>query len=295
MGIRKSGFHFNGHTFCLKSCSRVSGVSEYILKQVITDYHSNLYEYVHGSKSGPRMSAATVNYIVWMKQFGLQYGQFSPEELVIVIPAHWTKKSIYDKYSKEVIGKPIGKSAFYNLFVVKFGHSRVDKSLPWIRISASSTHSVCDTCLALCQYRRNCTTKDQLVYADALMYKHKECYGRSRVAVGELRQTALSYPSDVVMIMLDDMDNTKSFCPRILEKGKKLSGLNTLPSKVTGTITWSGHYEGGRRVKFFINHNQFPQNGNKTVTVIFKLLQDFCGKFGRLPKVLIVNCDNCWR
>jgi hypothetical protein len=295
LGIRKSGFHFNGHTFCLKACSTFSGCSEFILKQVIQDYHSNLVEYVHGNKSGTRMSSATVHFIVWMKHFGLQFGQFSPDELVTVIPAHWTKKSIYDKYCGEVVGKVIKKSAFYSLFVSKFGHLRLDKTLPWIRISFNSTHSICDKCLALNQYRRGCTTKDQISYVQALMYKHKEAYGRSRIVIGGLRQSALSYPADLMMIMLDDMDNQKSFVPRILERGKKLSGLNTLPSKVTGTITWSGLYEGGRKVKYYLNHNQFPQNGNKTISVIFLLLKDFVSQFKKLPKVLIVNCDNCWR
>ena len=294
-GLRRSGFHFNGHTFCLKSFSQFSGISDYLLKQVIKDHHSGLFRYVHGNESGTRMTSATINFIVWMKQFGQQYGQFSPDQLVTVIPAHWTRLSIYKKYLSEIVGQVIKQSTFYTLLVSKFGHARADKTLPWLRISSYSTHSICDTCLALDQYRRNCTTKDQITYVQALSYKHKEAYGRSRIALAGLRQTALSFPADVMMIMLDDMDNQKSFVPRILERGKKLSGLNTLPSKITGTITWSGHYEGGRRIKFFINHNQFQQNGNKSISVIFLLLQDFVKEFKKLPKTLVVNCDNCWR
>ena len=295
LGIRKTGFHLNGHTFCLKACSKVSGLSEHILKTVIKDNQNSLVEYVHGNKSGTWMSCAAVRLIAWMKEFGLQFGQSSPDQLVTIIPAHWSKKSIFMKYRSEIVGKAVEKSTFYGLLVSKFGPARSDKTLPWIRISAYSTHSICDTCLALSQYRRNCQTKDQIVYVQALLYKHKEAYGRSRIVIAELRQSAMSFPADIMMIMLDDMDNQKSFVPRILERGKALCGLNTLPSKVTGTITWSGLYEGGRSIKYFINHNQFPQNGNKTVSVIYRLLQDFVKKFKKLPKMLVVNCDNCWR
>ena len=133
------------------------------------------------------------------------------------------------------------------------------------------------------------------MYVQALKYKHTQNYGRARITIANLRQTALSFKSDVMMIQLDDMGHNSTIVPNIVEKSKKLANLEFLPSHVTGTIVWSGFYKEGRRVKFFVNHNQFPQNGDKTVSIIHRLLLDFHEEFGLLPKILVVNCDNCWK
>ena len=295
LGIKKNGFHFEGHTYCIKSCSIITRVSQYILKQVKEDFKNQLCKYVHGNKYGTRISYSAINFIAWMKHFSSLYGQSSPDELLIVIPSHWTKKSIYDKYISEIVGKPVKMATFYNLMKLKFGPRRLDTSLPWIRISPVSSHSVCDTCTILKQYKRRCTSNEQLLYVQALKYKHTQNYGRARITIANLRQTALSFKSDVMMIQLDDMGHNSTIVPNIVEKSKKLANLEFLPSHVTGTIVWSGFYKEGRRVKFFVNHNQFPQNGDKTVSIIHRLLLDFHEEFGLLPKILVVNCDNCWK
>ena len=46
---------------------------------------------------------------------------------------------------------------------------------------------------------------------------------------------------------------------------------------------------------FRVNHNQFEQSANKTVTIIYKMLKDYLSDHQVLPPNLIVNCDNCWR
>ena len=91
------------------------------------------------------------------------------------------------------------------------------------------------------------------------------------------------------------MDNQKSYLPRCIEPGKKLSKMARIPSKITGAILSSGHYSDGRKIKFYVNHDHFQQNGSKTVTIIYKLIMDHLSDFKVLPRNLIVNCDNCWR
>ena len=91
------------------------------------------------------------------------------------------------------------------------------------------------------------------------------------------------------------MDNKKSYLPRCIEPGKKLSKMARIPSKITGAILSSGHYSDGRKITFFVNHDHFQQNGSKTVTIIYKLILDHLSDFKVLPRNLIVNCDNCWR
>ena len=61
------------------------------------------------------------------------------------------------------------------------------------------------------------------------------------------------------------LDNQKSYLPRILEPGKKSSKIFHLPSKITGTIMWNSRYPSKRKVKMFVNHNNFEQGGSKVL------------------------------
>ena len=94
---------------------------------------------------------------------------------------------------------------------------------------------------------------------------------------------------------MDDMDNHKSHIPQSPEIGKTTGSLFKLPTKVTGTIIWSGKYPQNRKVGFLLNHNQFEQGGSKLVSILYKLLLQVTNEFGVLPKHLTINLDNCWR
>jgi hypothetical protein len=83
--------------------------------------------------------------------------------------------------------------------------------------------------------------------------------------------------------------------PRIMEPGKKLTGCYKIPTKLTGTITSSGHFPEGRRVAFYYNHDEFPNGSNKLITVLFKLLKSFLDEFKFLPRHLYLSLDNCFK
>ena len=96
-----------------------------------------------------------------------------------------------------------------------------------------------------------------------------------------------------ILFYFDDF--LKSHIPQSPEIGKTSGSLFKLPSKVTGCIIWSGKYPQNRKVVFYLNHNQFEQSGSKLVTILYKLLHTVIEDFGKLPKHLSINLDNCWR
>ena len=77
----------------------------------------------------------------------------------------------------------------------------------------------------------------------------------SKQAFAHIRQISLSF--------LNVLDNQKSYLPRLIEPGKKSSRIFHLPSKITGTIMWNSRYPQNRKVKMFVNHNNFEQGGSK--------------------------------
>ena len=295
VGLPVTLFTFNSQSLCLKCCARESGISLYTVRSVIRDFESGLVRYDHGNTGVTRHSAASSIFINWMTSFISLYGQQAPDEPVHVLPSFLTIKDMYEIYKSEADEPHIHLSNFYKLFHESFGHRRRDKTRPCVRISSYSTHARCDVCLALIQMQRNSKSIGESDVARSLRLKHRECYSGSREYVESLRHLTISDPEGRLLIQLDDMDNMKSYLPRVLEQGKKTSKLFKLPSKITGTIMYSSFYPANRKINIFINHNNFEQSSNKVVSVLFLLLQDFVKDNKKLPRILHVNADNCWR
>ena len=70
-------------------------------------------------------------------------------------------------------------------------------------------------------------------------------------------------------IQFDDMDNSKSMLPRMVEKTKSMVGLKKLKTKILGCILNSLLYDTGRCVKFYLSHDQFENGSNKRCSPIF--------------------------
>ena len=126
-------------------------------------------------------------------------------------------------------------------------------------------------------------------------FKHKERFGRQRLCINQIKQKSLSQPDQFLSLYLDGMDNSKSNIPRFREKSKKLANFFKLPSKITGAIISSGNYPLKRKIKMYLNFDQFEQGSNMIVSILFRLILEAKQDFGKLPPVLHVSVDNCWR
>ena len=140
-----------------------------------------------------------------MTNFADIFGQAAPDEDVIVLPAFLSIRDLFDVYKNEAEEPKVKCSTFYYLFKKCFGWDRADKTKPHIRLSAWSTHSKCDQCIALSRYQRNCKTQESLAHAKSLKMAHKEVYGGARLYIESLRHLALDYPHTQLFIQVDDM------------------------------------------------------------------------------------------
>ena len=270
VGEATDSFVILGHQFCLEFLSSMTGCSVYLLKTVLEDYWRQVRCYDNGNKGIIKnQSNATVIFISWFKNFLALYGQDAPDAQVVILN-HWLKgKVLFKMYQEEAPGPHIKLSTFYSHLKTYFGPKRVDRTLPCHRISAYTSHSVCDLCVALNAHRKLSKTEAERNLANSLFNQHKMDFGMARRSVNEIRQTALDYPHDVLFIQSDGMDNSKSYLPRFMENSKKLVGTERLPSKISGCIIWSGLYKEKRKDIFFINHDHF---GLYYISCLFPLL-----------------------
>ena len=203
VGLPVSSFIVNGHEFCFKFFAHITGNSEYIIKTVLEDFHAGIEMYEHQNAGCLKVdSPATVQAICWLKSFSEAYGQYSPEENVTILSYWLNKTSLFKMYSDETCGPHISQSLFFEIFKTKFGHNRLDTSLPRIRISKYSTHSVCCICVALNNNLRQCKTQSEVAQAKSLKNNHRMNFGLSRRKVAELKQSAISFPSDHLFLQI---------------------------------------------------------------------------------------------
>ena len=207
IGVNTSSFCFNQHQFCVDYFSRVSGVSVYILKSVLSAFKDGLVQFEHGNLGCQKDNQNTMNFVAWFQSFLETNAQSSPDENLFTVPSWVNICDLFDMYEEQSPEPRVKISTFYKLIRTKFGRNRDDPQCPLVRFSKYSSHSVCDQCKALDNVKRRATTRNQLNYANALKSKHIETYSSARKAVLSIRQLAISFPKDNIFIIIDDMDN----------------------------------------------------------------------------------------
>ena len=200
MGSSTNGFIVNGHFFCEKSFSELTKLSKYIMKDIFEGYKFGISEFVHGNSIGLRQSSAVTGFICWMKRFSHLAGNYSPDEQLIVLSSCYTIHDLYHLYIEEINGPVVAKSTFYRLFHSKFGHNRLDKSLPCLRLSKYTSHSRCDQCADLEKFRKSAKTEEELKMAKAFIEEHKQTYVRTRILIEEKRHLSLTDPDSHVFV-----------------------------------------------------------------------------------------------
>ena len=208
LGASTCGFLFGGNYFCRRGFAEVSGVSDYLVREVFKAFFLGQVTFVHGNGIGFREKQSTISFTAWMQTFSHNFGNYSPDEELIVLSSCFSLKDLYYIYCSEAPAPHITKSYFYKLFREKFGPKRLDKSLPRLRVSKYSKHSKCDNCLSLDRYQKGCRGENELEFAKSLKQSHRMDFVKARLTIEGHRQKALTDPESCLMIQVDDMDNT---------------------------------------------------------------------------------------
>ena len=163
-GLPVNGFFFHQHLLCPRFFSFVTDISMYLILLVIKGFFCGYHRYVHGNSYKKKNHSAKVNFTSWVKVFSENYGQVGPTDIVTILPSYINKSELFKIYSNEAPKPLVKMSTFYKLMKTVFGPRRENRQLPWIRISKESTHSKCDVCCGLDQFRRGIKNKITGIY-----------------------------------------------------------------------------------------------------------------------------------
>ena len=234
LNYKSDKFCYSGHQYCIKFFSFVTGLSFYLLKNALNDFSRGIRYYNFARKPG-RHSFKTTQFLLWFKIFSEKFGQQSSKDQVIVLPSYLTRKKIYGLYKEEVpdVSQIVSFSTACSMINLKFGPRRKDRFYPWVRFSSYSSHSRCNICANLQFLKRSCRGQDEYNRLQALLYKHKEKYGKTRLWIEQETQKSVIMPDNHLTLHIDSMDNAKSNLPHPSVKTKTNSNMWKLPSKVS--------------------------------------------------------------
>ena len=110
----------------------------------------------------------------------------------------------------------MSRSSFYNNFTKYFGEKRIDKKLPFIKISKYSSHSVCNTCVKLNTLQKQAKSEEDWARVTAQKNQHRTLIGDARKSVEDRKQSALMFPSNNLFIQIGTNARNSLFLQNLL-------------------------------------------------------------------------------
>ena len=99
------------------------------------------------------------------------------------------------------------------------------------------------------------------------------------------RANAKRDPDKYMSLIIDAMDHSKLLLPRFMRKSKETSQLAKLRCHLTAIL------DHGKATLAYLDMFQWPHDSNYTINTLLSTLE----RREKLPDVLYLQMDNCWR
>ena len=90
------------------------------------------------------------------------------------------------------------------------------------------------------------------------------------------------------------MDQSKTTIPHLTRKDKTRQHLWSIHTHVTGALT-HGTMSRGKDARAFITSQDLASDSNLTLNILMLTLEEHARRYGKLPDVIYLQFDNCWR
>ncbi|XP_071143900.1 uncharacterized protein [Mytilus edulis] len=235
---------------------------------------------VKGKQSGS-FSTEAWNCITWLEEYARLYAEKHPDSCHLDLPPCLTKKSVYEIMSEELHDQGV-KVVTENYFISILWR----KYCSHIKIPAASRFSKCDVCIKLKMEIAETKSKETRKRLFHQRRQHLDKQSQERRKYYKHCAKSRKEPNKYMSIIIDGMDQQKTFIPNFMHMSKFMSGMWRLRTHLVGTIVH------GVGVYGFFDQFQWPHSTNLTLTIlvhVFFLLKD------SIPDILYLQMDNCAR
>ena len=298
MGLdSQNSFVFEQFTFCHNSTVTLFSVTEYMVKKVVDEHLRGHIRFHHGNEGNLYFSERQNTAISFIKNFARCHCENLPDRQIMRLPSYLNVKAIYVNYTENIpAGIQLKERSFSHVFQTVFGDVyREQLGQPRITFLPRHSHPICVECDRLSTMCKNVKTESDRNYAEKRKRAHMLEIRQKYLLCCENKELSKRFPEDYLYLSFDDIDQSKIKSPYNLQNTKDISGMLRLNNHCTGMIVTNGKLFGDRTVLAYLNNNQFQQDSNKTVSILFDVLIFVQEKLEKLPKRLFVETDNCSR
>ena len=293
-----NSFVIESEVFCHQSATVLLNLSKYMVGQVVKEHSQGYFNSHHGNNGNFYRSPKRDKAIAFILQFAEKHCENLPDKQEMRLPAYISVKEVFGNYVEQVPAYlQLKVREFYKIFKLYFKDvARPPLGLPRVKMMPRNTHPVCNECNQVNILKKTAKNESERIYAVERKRQHMLEIKQKYIQFCERKELSVQFPEDYIHINMDDIDQEKMRSPHNLQRTKDSSGMLKLENHCTGVIATNGKLAGDRKIFMFLNNNQFPQDSNKTVSILFNVLLTLKKDLGgKLPRKLFIQSDNCGR
>ena len=283
--------------YCKSALTELLGVSKYLVRSVFSEHLAGITRHVHGNLGNFYQTQGKDAAIAFIVHFSKCHSENLPDKSCLRLPSYLNVKTIFENYCERTPKhNQVSEREFYLIFQKCFSQPhRMYDWLPRVVFLPSSSHPVCNECALISDLRKQAKSEAETIYAEGRKRNHMLFIRRKYLLYCYRRELPIRYPCDYLHISMDDMDQKKLHSPFTRVTTKETSNMLRLSNHLTGCILTNGGFETDRVYKLFLNNDQYHQDSNKTISIIFDLLVFAQEKLTKLPRKFHFQSDNCHR
>jgi hypothetical protein len=209
----------------------------------------------------------------------------------IQFPNCYTKSDVYTDYCAYVRNlhehqegpsddSCISKAQFYKLWDRDYSH---------VTLSSTLNFEKCDMCTKITQLQKGLrlgADKAKMQKLTRMKQSHNEFQKRQRHVYYRKAAEAVDNPREVMSVIIDGMDQSKTDLPHWRQMSKGTAKLTRFGFNLTGAIVH------GFGAQHFWSFDDVSHNASNTCTVLHKVIELYREKRGYIPRKLYLQLDN---
>ncbi|XP_078574037.1 uncharacterized protein LOC144860600 [Branchiostoma floridae x Branchiostoma japonicum] len=278
---RSYEFSIQGHVVCHLGWRIVNGVGRSRFYEVKSDYErGRLPDYEDGRQGMEYPTRKWLTAKEWLQQYAKKFGDTMPNSPDVHLPQCVSRNDIHQLYQEDLWYEGTLKRSRFNVMW--------KKELRHVKIPPQNRFTKCDECDDLKDLLNRAKTKGDIQKVKERRSAHFTLQSTARQKYYSHIKKAKQQPDNYLSLIIDSMDQNKTFLPHFATLTKSKSNLKPLKFHLTGVLA-----HGQKKSFIYAWTPKFHMDTNITVNVLISVLQDLSkGYGGHLPGTLYLQLDN---
>ncbi|XP_070550521.1 uncharacterized protein [Ptychodera flava] len=159
---------------------------------------------------------------------------YMPHKNIVRLPTFHTKVDLWSRMKTQLAERLFFSHISYGYFCDIWR-----KHLPEFRTGVTSDFAECGDCAQIRNAISTAATDSERQNVLKVREIHEKRVETERTVYHDAREKAVRQPDDLLVMIIDGMDQKKTYFPRLIREKKDTENLGKIPMHATGTCTFS--------------------------------------------------------